>query len=71
MSGSGSVIRIRDEQPGSYFLEFFWVKIILKFFNASHGSGIRDEKNLDPRYGIEKIWIRGINIPDSQHCTAY
>jgi hypothetical protein len=39
-SGSGSGIRNRDEQPGSYFLEFrnhfFWVKI-LKFFDADPG----------------------------------
>ena len=49
-------IRIRDEQPGSYFLElrnhfffaFFDVKI-LKFFDA----------DLDPRSGI--------NIPDPHH----
>ncbi len=38
-SGSG----IRDEQPGSYFLElrnhFFRVKI-LKFFDADPGSGM-------------------------------
>ncbi len=44
-SGSG----IRDEQPGSYFLElrnhFFWVKI-LKFFDA------------DPGYWMETVRIR-------------
>jgi hypothetical protein len=42
-------IRIRDEQPESYFRElrnlFFWVSI-LKFFDADPGSG------------MEKIWIR-------------
>jgi hypothetical protein len=48
----GKKIRIRDEQPGSYFLELrnnFWVKI-LKFFDAARdpgwkkfGSGIRDK----------------------------
>jgi hypothetical protein len=64
-SGSG----IRDEQPGSYFLErrnHFWVKI-LKFFDADpgsgwrqFGSGIRDAKKSDPGSGI--------NIPDPQHC---
>jgi hypothetical protein len=45
-------IRIRDEQPGSYFRELrnnFWVKI-LKFFDVDPGSGmenirIRDGKN--------------------------
>jgi hypothetical protein len=53
-SGSGS--GIRDEQPGSYFLElrnhFFWIKI-LKFFDANPGSGmetirIRDGKKSNP-----------------------
>jgi hypothetical protein len=51
-SGSG----IRDEQPGSYFLElrnhffaFFGVKI-LKFFDEDPGSGI--------------------NIPDPPHCGS-
>jgi hypothetical protein len=62
---------IRDEQPGSYFLElrnhsfaFFGVKI-LKFFDEHPGSGmetvrIRDGKKSDPGSGI--------NIPDPQHC---
>jgi hypothetical protein len=58
-SRSGSGIRIRDEQPGSYFRElrnnFFNVKI-LKFFMR-----IRDGKNLDPGSGMEKFGsgIRG------------
>jgi hypothetical protein len=61
-SGSG----IRNEQPGSFFLElrnhFFWVKI-LKFFDADpgrrqFGSGIWDGKKSDPGSGI--------NIPDPQ-----
>jgi hypothetical protein len=66
-SGSG----IRDEQPGSYFLElrnhffgFFGVKI-LKFFDADpesgwnkFRSGIRDEKNSDPGSRMGKIRIR-------------
>jgi hypothetical protein len=56
-SGSG----IRDEQPGSYFLElrnhFFGVKI-LKFFDEDPGSGIRDEDNSDPGSGMEKSRIR-------------
>ncbi len=54
--GSG----IRDEQPGSYFLElrnhffgFLGVKI-LKFFDADPGSGIRDGDSSDPGFGIEK-----------------
>ncbi len=69
-SGSG----IRDEQPGSYFLELrnhfcllFWG---LKYLNSlmrirdpgwrQFGSGIRDGKMSDPGSGI--------NIPDTQHC---
>jgi hypothetical protein len=71
--GSG----IRDEQPGSYFLElrnhffaFFGVKI-LKFLMRirdpgwrQFGSGIRDGKKSDPGSGI--------NIPDPPHCfTPY
>ncbi len=49
-SGTGKTtrIRIRDEQPRSYFRELrkiFWVKI-LKFFDR------------DPGYGMEKIRIR-------------
>jgi hypothetical protein len=68
-SGSG----IRDEQPGSYFLElrnhffrFFGIKI-LKFFDADpgSGSGIRDGDSSDP--GWKKVGS-GINIPDPQHC---
>ncbi len=62
--------KIRDEQPGSYFLELrnhfyalFGVKI-LKFFDEDPGSGIetvriRDGKKSDPGSGI--------NIPDPQH----
>ncbi len=49
-SGSG----IRDEQPGSYFLElrkhffgFFGVKI-LKFFDEDQGSGIETVRIRDP-----------------------
>jgi hypothetical protein len=49
-SGSG----IRDEQPGSYFLElrnhffgFFRVKI-LKFFDADLGSGMETVRIRDP-----------------------
>jgi hypothetical protein len=50
-SASGS--RIRDEQPGSYFVElrnhffgFFWVKI-LKFFEDP-GSGMETVRIRDP-----------------------
>jgi len=49
-SGSG----IRDEQPGSYFLElrnhffaFFGVKI-LKFFDEDPGSGMETVRIRDP-----------------------
>jgi hypothetical protein len=66
---SGSVSGIRDEQPGSYFLELrnhFFGVIILKFFDADPGSGmkkirsgLRDEKKSDPGSGI--------NIPDPQN----
>ncbi len=59
--GSG----IRDEQPGSYFLElrndffwFFWVKM-LKFFDADPGSGIRD-----PGSGMETVRIRDVKKLD-------
>jgi hypothetical protein len=63
--------RIRDEQPGSYFLElrnpFFFAFLgvkIHKFFDEDpgwrqFGSGIRDGKKSDPGSGI--------NIPDPQH----
>jgi hypothetical protein len=59
-SGSGSGIRIRDEQPGLYFLglrnHFFFVKII-KFFDADP----------DPGPGMGKVGSgSGINIPDTQ-----
>ncbi len=68
-SGSG----IRDEQPGSYFLELrnhFLPFLGLKYLNSlmrirdpgwrQFGSGIRDGKKSDPGSGI--------NIPDPQHC---
>jgi hypothetical protein len=68
-SGSG----IRDEQPGSYFLElrnnFFGFVWGLKYINSlmrirdpgwrQFGSGIRDGKKSDPGSRI--------NIPDPQH----
>jgi hypothetical protein len=55
-------IRIRNEQPGSYFREHrnsFWVKIH-KFLTR-----IQDGKNSDS--GWKKLGS-GINIPDPQHC---
>jgi hypothetical protein len=74
-SGSGS--GIRDEQPGSYFLELRNHYFGLKYFNSlmrvrdgknsDPGSmRIRDGKNSDPGWknvgsGIEN------NIPDPQH----
>ncbi len=63
-SGSGSGIRIRDEQPESYFRElrdhFFAVKYLHSLMR------IRDGKN---RFGsgIKKKLGSGINIPDPQH----
>jgi hypothetical protein len=75
-SGSG----IRDEQPGSYFLElrnhffaFFGVKI-LKFFDEDPGSGIRDPGWRPFGSGIrdgkksDRDQGSGINIPDPPHC---
>ncbi len=60
--------KIRDEQPGSYFLELGnhpWVEI-LKFFDADPVSEVRDgnnserdEKKSDPEAGI--------TVPDPQH----
>ncbi len=59
-SGSG----IRDEQPGSYFLElrnqffaFLGVKI-LKFFDEDPGTGVRDGDSLDPGSRMVKSRIR-------------
>jgi hypothetical protein len=53
--GSGSGIRIRDEQPRSYFRELrnnFLIKTH-KFFNADLGSGMEIFGS-----GMEKIRIR-------------
>ncbi len=48
-SGSGSGLRIRDEQPGSYFLElrnnFFGLQY---FFDADPGSGMEKIRIRDP-----------------------
>jgi hypothetical protein len=63
-SGSGS--GIRDEQPGSYFLELrnhFLVKILI-FFDGDPGSGMETIRIRDP--GWNKVGS-GINIPDPQH----
>ncbi len=65
---SGSGIRILEEHPGSYVRELtniFWVKKILKFFDADPGSGIF--LTLDPGSGMEQFGS-GINIPDLLHC---
>jgi hypothetical protein len=63
-SGSG----IRDEQPGSYFLELrnhffaiFGVKILI-FFDEDPGSGMETVRIRDPG----KVGS-GINIPDPPH----
>jgi hypothetical protein len=59
-SGSG----IRDEQPGSYFLELrnhffaFWGFKILKFFDEDPGSGMETVRIWDPGSGMEKSRIR-------------
>jgi hypothetical protein len=49
---SGSGIRIRNEQPGPYFLEFrnnfLGYDKILKSFDADPGSEKRDGKKSDP-----------------------
>jgi hypothetical protein len=65
-SGSG----IRDEQPGSYFLELRNLFFGLKYFNSLRR--IRDGNNSDPGRkkvgsGMEKVGSE-INIPDPQHC---
>jgi hypothetical protein len=66
-SGSG----IRDEQPGSYFLElrnhfcaFLWVKI-LKFFDEDPGSGMETVRIRDP--GWKKV---GSGIRDKHPGSA-
>jgi hypothetical protein len=62
-------IRIRDEQPRSYFQELrkplFWVKI-LELFDADPVSGIKKIQIRDPGW---KKFGSGINIPDPQNCT--
>jgi hypothetical protein len=68
-SGSGS--GIRDEQPGSYFLElrnhFFWLNYLNSLMRIrdpgwkQFGSGIWDGKKTNPGSGI--------NIPDPKHWT--
>jgi hypothetical protein len=53
--GSG----IRDEQPGSYFLDLrnhFWVFLGLKYLNSL--MRIRDGDSSDPGSGMEKSRIR-------------
>jgi hypothetical protein len=58
-SGSG----IRNEQPGSYFLElrnnFLGVKI-LKFFYADRGSRMETVRIRDPGSGMEESRIRDL-----------
>jgi hypothetical protein len=72
-SGSGS--GIRNEQPGSYFLElrnhFFEVKI-LKFFDTNSrlkkfGSKIRDGKKSDLGSGIRKKIPGSATLPIIVH----
>ncbi len=49
-SGSGSGIRNRDEEPGSYFRELRNNFLGLKYLNSL--MRIRDENNLDPQHWI-------------------
>jgi hypothetical protein len=56
-------IRIRDEQPGSYFRELRNHLFGLKYLNSL--MRIRDGKNSDPGW---TNFGSGINIPDPQHC---
>jgi hypothetical protein len=68
-SGSGS--GIRNEQPGSYFLELrnhaiFGFKI-LKFFDADPGSGMGKIRIRDP--GWKKVGS-GIRDPDKHPGSA-
>jgi hypothetical protein len=59
-SGSGSGIRIRDEQPRSYFREL------------NHFLGLNYLNSLMRiRYGKKSDPESGINIPDPQHCFLY
>jgi hypothetical protein len=66
-------MRIRDEQPGSYFLElrnhffaFFGLKIkILKFFDEDPGSGMETVRIRDP--GWKKV---GSGIRDKHPGSA-
>jgi hypothetical protein len=59
-------VRIRDDQPGSYFRmlknRFFWLKYL------NHLMRIRDGKTSYPGSGMENIRIRG-KLPDRN--TAY
>jgi hypothetical protein len=65
MSRSGSGIWIRDEQPGSYFLELrnhYWG---LKYLISLR---IRDGKISDPKAGMGKIRFRDPDKhPESEH----
>jgi hypothetical protein len=69
-------IRIRDEQPGSYFLELrnhFFAFLGLKYLNSlmrirDPGSGMETVRIRDP--GWKKVGS-GINIPDPPHCLAH
>ena len=70
---SASVSGIRDEQPGSYFIElrhqFFGILEVktLKFFDEDPGSGIENVRIWAP--GWKKVGS-GKHIPDPQHCRV-
>jgi hypothetical protein len=56
-------IQIRDEHPGSYFLELKKTIFVLQYLNSMLRIQIRD-----PGCAIEKIRIRAwIDIEDPQH----
>jgi hypothetical protein len=45
--------RIRDEQPGSYFLELrnhFFLFLMLKYFDEDPGTGMETVRIRDPRW---------------------
>jgi hypothetical protein len=63
--GKKNRIRIRDDQPGSYFRE-----LRNKFLGGYYLMGIRDGKNWDPGWKTFGSGIRE-NIPDPQHCAEY
>jgi hypothetical protein len=69
--GKKSGSRIRNEQPGSYFLELrnhFWgLKYLNSLMRIRDGKiRIRDGKKSDPGYGINipdpQDWLKEVNL---------